>query len=266
MKVCWNLTNLCNEDCVYCFRELAESARSLADNITIINKLNAIGVTRITYAGGEPLLYPGLVDLMKYSKSFGIKNNLITNGKNLTKDNLEHYLKYVDKLTFSIDSPSDYVNESSGRGKEHYLHIKELLPYIKEKFPNIRLEINTVATNTNLKEIDFMFQAIGSELCFYGIKRWKISRFCPLRGYAKQRKNLLSVPDQVFESIKDKYDGIKGVFDVSVRDFDAIDDNLVISPRGSLKCSSDGEEEVLVEDIINTSAMTLAKKIGGRHV
>mgnify|MGYP003292787526 CR=1 FL=1 len=77
---------------------------------------------------------------------------------------------------------------------------------------------------------------------------------------------MLSVPDQVFESIKDKYDGIKGVFDVSVRDFDAIDDNLVISPRGSLKCSSDGEEEVLVEDIINTSAMTLAKKIGGRHV
>jgi hypothetical protein len=161
---------------------------------------------------------------------------------------------------------SEYVNEDSGRGKEHYQHIKELLPYIKEEFPNIRLEINTVATNTNLKEVDFMFEAIGSELSFYGIKKWKISRFCPLRGYAKQRKNLLNVPDQVFDAIKSKYDGIQGVFEVSVRDFDAIDDNLVISPRGSLKQSVNGEEEVVVEDIIHTSTHVLAKKLGGRHV
>ena len=266
MKVCWNLTNLCNEECIYCFRELLEKARPLADNITIIDKLFSVGVTRITYAGGEPLLYPGLISLMKYSKSLGIRNNLITNDKNLTKDNLKEYLQYVDKLTFSIDSPSEYVNEDSGRGKEHYQHIKELLPYIKEEFPNIRLEINTVATNTNLKEVDFMFEAIGSELSFYGIKKWKISRFCPLRGYAKQRKNLLNVPDQVFDAIKSKYDGIQGVFEVSVRDFDAIDDNLVISPRGSLKQSVNGEEEVVVEDIIHTSTHVLAKKLGGRHV
>ena len=266
MKVCWNLTNLCNEDCIYCFRELAETARPLEDNIDVINKLKGIGVTRITYAGGEPLLYKGLIDLMAYSKFLGIENCLITNGKLLTKDNLKDYLQYVDKLTFSIDSPSEYVNESSGRGKEHYQHIKEILPYIKEQFPHIRLEINSVTTNMNLKEVDFMFEAIGSELSFYGIKKWKISRFCPLRGYAKERKNLLNVPDQVFDAIKSKYDGVKGLFEVSVRDLDAIEENLVVSPRGSLKQSINGEEVVLVDDIIRTSTDTMIKKLGGRHV
>lgn len=266
MKVCWNLTNLCNEDCIYCFRELRESSRPLGDNLTIINKLEAIGVERITYAGGEPLLYKGLIDLMAYSKEKGIRNCLITNGSLLTKENLCDYLQYADKLTFSIDSPSEYINETSGRGKEHYKHIKELLPYIKEYFPNIQLEINTVATNINLQEIDFMFEAIGCELSFYGIRKWKISRFCPLRGYAKERKNLLNVPDQVFQSIKEKYDGMEGLFKVSVRDFDAIDENLVVSPRGSLKQSIDGEEEVIVEDIISTSTYELKKALGGRHV
>lgn len=266
MKVCWNLTNICNEDCIYCFRELVETAKPLEDNLHIIRKLQALGVTQITYAGGEPLLYEGIRELLAYSKELGIRNALITNGRCLTKDNLDEYLGNVDKLTFSVDSPSEYVNENSGRGREHYIHIKELLPYIKRRFPNIILEINSVATNLNLQEIDFMFNAIGSELSFYGIKKWKISRFCPLRGYARERKNLLNVPDQVFEAIKNKYDGINAMFKVEVRDFDAIEENLVISPSGSLKVAEDGEEQVLVKDITTTSGRVLKKVLGGQHV
>lgn len=266
MKVCWNLTNMCNEDCIYCFRELVETARSLEDNLLIIRKLSNLGVTQITYAGGEPLLYRGLRDLMAYSKEVGIKNALITNGSMLTKDNLYDYLSLVDKLTFSVDSPSEYVNETSGRGRDHYCHIKELLPYIKELFPNLIVEINTVVTNMNLSEVDFMFNAIGSELSFYGIKKWKISRFSSLRGLARERKELLNVPDSVFTNIKDKYDGIKAVFEVQVRDLDVVEGNLVISPRGALKVAENGEEKVLVSDITTTSSRVLQKVLGGPHV
>lgn len=266
MKVCWNLTNICNEDCVFCFRDLVEAAISLEDNMNILNKLSLLNVSSITFAGGEPLLYKGITELLSYSKVLGIKNNLITNGSLLTKDNLREYLSNVDKLTFSIDSPSEYVNELNGRGKEHYKHIKELLPYIKREFPNLVLEINTVATNMDLQEVDFMFEAIGSELSFYGIKKWKISRFCPLRGYAKARRNLFDIPDNVFEAIKDKYDGREAIFSVSVRDFDSIEDNIVISPQGSFKKAINGEEEVLVEDIVTSDVQTLKKALGGHYV
>ena len=78
MKGCWNLTNLCNEECYFCFRELQERARAVEDNIVILNKLKNIGFTEITYAGGEPLIYSGLRVLLKYARSLGIKNNLIT--------------------------------------------------------------------------------------------------------------------------------------------------------------------------------------------
>lgn len=268
MKVCWNLTNVCNEDCIYCFRELVEHARSLEDNLEIIDKLHNMGVTRITYAGGEPLLYKGLVDLMAYSKSLGIENYLITNGTRLEGYNLGYYLKDVDKLTFSIDSPSEYVNQKSGRGKKHYQHIKDILPSIKEQYPNLAIEINTVATNTNLQEIDFMFESIGKELSFYGIKKWKISRFCPLRGHAKERENLLSVPNAAFNAIKNKYDGKKALFEISVRDYDATLDNLVVSPAGSLKKAVHNSEEILIEDIKDATPSDFAKvlSLGGPHV
>lgn len=260
MKVCWNLTNLCNEDCFYCFRELTEKARPLNENIIILNKLKNMGVTSITYAGGEPLIYPGLTELLIYSKSLGIDNRLITNGKCLTVDNLDLYLPYISKITFSVDSPSEYVNRQSGRGIRHYEHIKELLPYIKEKYPNVILEVNTVATKENKNEIDFMFEALGSEISFYGLKRWKISRFCPLRGYAKERKDFLDLTDEEFIDITKKYIGITKPFMVSVRNTDAIDENLIVSPQGSLKKSNNGEEEVvLIDSIFDTPSLTLRK-------
>lgn len=268
MKVCWNLTNICNEDCFYCFRELREQAKCIEDNVAILYKLNNLHVSQITFSGGEPFLYPSLDVLLSYSKELGIKNAIVTNGSCLNKDNILTRLKNIDKITFSIDSPSEYVNEGSGRGKEHYQHIKEILPYIKAFYPHMEIEINSVVTRNNINEIDFMFEAINSELCFYGIKKWKISRFSPLRGYALERKNLLSVPDQVFEAIKNKYDGKKALFEISVRDLNNIDDNLIISPNGSLKKSVNALEQVIVPNILTTDTHNIKRtlKLGGYYV
>lgn len=268
MKVCWNLTSLCNEDCLYCFRELNERQLEVDENLRVIDKLNSIGVERITYCGGEPFLYKGLLNLMRYSKSLGMTNNIITNGSMLNEENLDQYMPYIDKITFSIDSPSEYVNLSIGRGKDHYEHIKRLLPFIHERYPNVAIEINSVVTRESIKEVDYMFEAISGELSFYGIKKWKISRFCPLRGYAKARENLFSLPDQVFDAIKDKYDGQKAMFEISVRDYDDINENIIVSPKGALKSSQGTDETVIVDNILDTPKEEISKvlKLGGYHV
>lgn len=269
MKLCWNLTTLCNENCVYCFRELQESPLDLETNIEILRKLKQIDTTSITFAGGEPLLYPGIDILMQECKNLGITANLITNGSLLNKDNLDRFLSSVTKLTFSIDSPNRFVNVTSGRGTHHYEHIKKLLPYIKEKYPNIILEVNTVVTFDNTDEMDFMFEALGSEISFYGLKKWKISRFCPLRGYAKERKNLLSVPDQVFESIKEEYSNKSSFFEIQVRDLDAIEENIIISPSGNIKMTSNLEEHTVVPNLDKREVeeiKRLLRKDGGLYV
>ncbi len=269
MKLCWNLTTLCNENCVYCFRELLEKPLDLDNDLIILKKLKAIGTTSITFAGGEPLLFKGLDILMQECNKLGIKANLITNGSLLNKDNLDIYLSNITKLTFSIDSPNCYINETSGRGAHHYEHIKKLLPYINEKYPNIILEVNTVVTYDNSDEMDFMFEALGSEISFYGLKKWKISRFCPLRGYARERRNLLSVPDVVFESIKDNYADKRAFFEIQVRNLDAIEENIIISPSGNMKKAVNSEEYTVVSDLVNKDPeeiKRLIRKDGGMYV
>jgi SMC interacting uncharacterized protein involved in chromosome segregation len=118
--------------------------------------------------------------------------------------------------------------------------------------------------------MDFMFEALGSEISFFGLKKWKISRFCPLRGYAKQRKNLLNVPDQVFASIKDEYQDKYASFEIQVRDYDAIEENIILSPSGNLRSAINMEEVTIAPNINNESTEEVKKLInkfnGGSYV
>ena len=265
-KVCWNLTNVCNEECVFCFRELLESPRSLEDNMVIMDKLHQMGVQRITFAGGEPLRYPYLLDLLYYAKSLGIRVALITNGALLNEYNIGVYLSCVDKLTFSIDSSVPYQNKEIGRGEGHYEHIKEILPMIRQQFPDLVIEINSVAFRNNYRQIDFLYEDILLDFAKYNINKWKISRFCPLRGRAKENESMYSLTDEEFKAIKDDYECEDAYFKISVRDTDQINDNVIVSPGGSLKMSKNNKEYTVVEDLYTFDPKQDIYSGGGRHV
>ena len=67
-----SLTEKCNLRCVYCmpddvsFNEY-ENTLSLNDYKFIINGLSQIGITKIRFTGGEPLLYEGLSEIIRYT-------------------------------------------------------------------------------------------------------------------------------------------------------------------------------------------------------
>ena len=264
-KVCWNLTNVCNEECVFCFRELLESPRNLDDNLVIMDKLKELGVNKITFAGGEPLRYPDLVDLLVRAKELGITVSLITNGALLNESNID-ILRFVDKLTFSIDSSVAYQNREIGRGEKHYEHIKEIMPMIRYYYPNLAIEINSVAFKYNYRQLDFLYDDILSDFGQYNLNKWKISRFCPLRGRAKEREYMYSLTDEEFDRIKHTYEGNNGYFDVSVRDTDQINANIIVSPKGSLKVARDNKEYTIIEDLYSYDLTEQNSLRGEKHV
>ena len=69
-----SLTDKCNLRCVYCMPEdkvyennLINDTLSLNDYKFIINGLAQVGIKKIKFTGGEPLLYPHLIELIKYA-------------------------------------------------------------------------------------------------------------------------------------------------------------------------------------------------------
>ena len=221
-EICWNITARCNQNCKYCHRFLNIKDLPYEQNLSILNNLKKSGITSITWTGGEALLFTGIDDLLKCSYNKGIKNKIITNGKLLTKERIDKIYKYLDSITLSIDSVDDNINDSLGRGKNHFQEIKDILEYIKEKKYDIKIRINSVVCKNNLSNFNKLIDFLNS----YNIYSWRIFKFMPLRekaiinkesfdismdeyskvvGLVKQQSNIKNIDTRIEEDMEKKY-------------------------------------------------------------
>lgn len=211
-EVCWNITTKCNQNCRYCHRFLNISDLSLEDNKKILENLIKDNITDITWTGGEALLYPGLIELVKMAKEKGIKNKLITNGVVLANsEKSREIFDYLDNITLSIDSTNNDINCELGRGEYHYSNIKKLLEFLKDK--NIDITINTVVNKKNIDTIN----ELGSFLSGYNIKSWRVFKFMPLRETAVTNKMNFEISEEQFEKSKNIFRSFKNIPNVEFR-------------------------------------------------
>ena len=81
-KINLHILETCNFKCRQCFSKFGtEKLLPVKDWEKIVdNCIAGADVTEFNIAGGEPMLYPGLVELVKYIRNKGVKISLITNG------------------------------------------------------------------------------------------------------------------------------------------------------------------------------------------
>ena len=225
-EVCWLITTRCNQKCAYChgFRNIPEL--SFEENKEVLMKLIRAGVNYITFSGGEALLYPNIVDLLKIARQYGVKSKLITNGSLIANnEKMREVLDYLDTITLSLDTINDDINEQMGRGRNHFTEIKEVLDILKDK--DIRIKINTVVTKLNINYIEELGEFLNSN---YKINEWRIFRFAPLRELAKENEEKFEITDEQFKSTKEIFQkNYKNIGKVNYRDNDDMESkyNLV---------------------------------------
>ena len=157
----WHLTNSCNYHCTYCFGKFPETnmlsieqAHIVVDNIARYFIRNKITDGAINLAGGEPLLYPHLDELIDYINEYGIKVSIITNGSLLTEARIAAWKGKVDCIGLSIDSALPETNLKIGRcclnkamRMKHAVQITQAIHRNK-----ITLKINIVVSKFNVNE------------------------------------------------------------------------------------------------------------------
>ena len=170
-SVCWNITEKCNELCEFCYRTIVEDL-SLEENKLIADKLIEHGVEKITFAGGEPLLYKHLFELAKYikSKKPDIILSITTNGLLIDDQIANSILKLFDWITLDLESASIEYHKQVGRGERHLPKTIENLNRFNGK---MYIKINTVATKQNINDIPFIWNLIQK----FNIQRCKIFRY-----------------------------------------------------------------------------------------
>src|SRR5215469_1237873 len=80
------VTDRCNLDCAYCTEyDNSRPHPSLDDLKKWIRKIRELGTMRIAIVGGEPLMHPNIVEVIRYCRELGFATSLTTNGFLLTR-------------------------------------------------------------------------------------------------------------------------------------------------------------------------------------
>ncbi|MDP8252976.1 MAG: radical SAM protein [Candidatus Kaelpia aquatica] len=102
----WAVTYRCNYKCKYCKDwNLKTDEVSTSKALEIIDKLRQLGLQRINFTGGEPLVKDNIYQLINYAKEKGIFVCLNSNGS-LVSQNIQK-LKQLDMLILSIEGSEE---------------------------------------------------------------------------------------------------------------------------------------------------------------
>ena len=264
----WHLTDRCNYRCKFCFMTDLQGAEAASiRGKEVIDNLARIGIRKLNFVGGEPLLHPHLIDFARYAHQCGLTVSIVTNAFYLTQQRISELKPWVDWIGVSIDSSQESTEKDLGRGTGD--HVKRVIAASDAvRAAGIKLKVNTVGTKLNFTEdMRPLIKRLRP-------LRWKVFQMLAISGQNDSYADALAVTDAEFGQFKDMNgdlalgSGFGPTFESSE---DMIDSYLMLGPDGSFIRNSDHHyqytrmESVIrsgVGGVVNVDAFL---KRGGRY-
>lgn len=244
-STCWNITSRCNDKCQFCYREQNSKELTFEEQKKVIERVSESGIKKLTFAGGEPLLIPGIEELILYAKNKGLIVSMTSNCILMTPERLRFCFDNLDWLTLSLDGATEYVQQNMTRNKGHATRILNILDEAS-KYENrkCKIKINTVVSEINKHSI----KEIAEIAYIYPVDRWKLFQFTPIRGDAKEAREKFEISTQDFYKVVKE---VSPIFEQNKKILTVSDSNniekayFVIFPNGDIKISGDMEDRLL---------------------
>ena len=157
-------TNYCNHHCFYCAYDswnpiVKEQGRNaqlpLAKMMEILSDFKEMGIKAVTYSGGgEPLVYPHIVEALEKTLEYGIELSIITNGQKLKNQRAE-LLKQAQWVRVSLDSCNAQTFSKTRRVPESWFYdlTNNLKSFAMIKPTSCELGINFVVQENNKDQV-----------------------------------------------------------------------------------------------------------------
>lgn len=143
------VTRRCNLACGYC-NEYDKTSKPVAKEtlFRVIDKLHDLGTITLELTGGEPLLHPDIVEVLRYARDRGIpRRRMISNGFLLTREMIEK-LNEVGLYQLSISVDGVEPNETT---EKVLSQLRKRLPLL-EQHATFRVQLGAVLGSTNAEE------------------------------------------------------------------------------------------------------------------
>jgi radical S-adenosyl methionine domain-containing protein 2 len=255
----FHLYKPCDAACTFCFATFANVRGQLAfdDARRLVAELWRHGAEKITFAGGEPTLYPRLGELLEYARADGFVTGVVTNGSRLS-ELLDEYADALHWAALSVDSADEAVQARLGRGRGQ--HVARALGLAQEcRDAGVRLKLNTVVTALTWQEdMSELVRTMAPE-------RWKVFQVLRVEGQNDGRVEPLLITDAQFQAFVERHrdvgvDGMQAV----VENNDAMTDSYVmVDPLGRF-FGNTGGVQTYSQPILEVGVQAALAQVGYR--
>ena len=167
LYVQFELTERCNNKCYFCYNPLGKISGeelSTQEIIDILSQLHEVGVFRINFNGGEPLVRPDFIQIAEYAHSLGFELHMNTNSTLVTPDLAKAIANYMKSVCTSVLS-SDKAQHDKMTGRTGAYN--DVLCGIDAWRENgVEVEVNVCTSTENYADIYNIGVLIAEHDCY----------------------------------------------------------------------------------------------------
>jgi MoaA/NifB/PqqE/SkfB family radical SAM enzyme len=166
-----------------------EQQLTLADWKNLFREVHLLGLSKLTFSGGEPTLYRGLLELIEAGKQYGWEIGLNTNGSLINRDYANRLkaagLNAVSLSVYSAEPDlHDRMRGHSGLWQKAVNAARAFVDIREQQDPTFRVQMQTLLCRENFRDFSERIR-LAYQLRFCGIT------FSYLEGDFQERQFLL---------------------------------------------------------------------------
>lgn len=215
-RVNWGVFNRCPLTCRGCYNIFNSDVIDINQCKEILDKIADAGTTELIISGGDPLLWPDLVEFCKYAKGKGLKIGIDTVTYNLNPHLLYNLKDLVAYIGVPVDGTDQKTIETFRRGKKDLLDKLLYSLSLADAF-SVPIRLNTTVSKRNVDALDGIAQIVEKHK---SVQTWSIYQWWPLRSGDKLADQMIletSKFENAVHTIKNKYEDIK-IYDRAIED------------------------------------------------
>ncbi len=159
----------CNFRCSYCYvedRSKSEDELSREEIRDVILQAKALGARKIIILGGEPSIYPHLIEMIRFLGQEKLEVEMFTNGSGIDRELAQVLAEEKVRVVLKSNSQDEALQDRLAGKKGAYQIIKKALATLKEAgYPSedLFLAVSTVICKQNIKELPSMWKWLRTE-------------------------------------------------------------------------------------------------------
>jgi len=154
----------CNFKCIYCYAlDSAKRPDELTQDefVDVIQQARDLGARKIIILGGEPMLYPHIMEMIRFIKTLDMEIELFTNGANITLPVAQELFSNGVRAVLKMNTFDESLQDTLSGHKGSYKQIQEALKNLKlAGYPSQEnpLGVSSIICQQNIHELPRLWQ------------------------------------------------------------------------------------------------------------